>query len=262
MNTMKRIHLIHWNEIEAQERADRLRGLGYDVDYGMPNAAAIRALKENTPDVFIIDLSRLPSQGRDMGLVIRQSRVLRAVPIVFAGGQEDKIEMVKKFLPDAVYSAWADIRLALKSAIANPPSNPVVPRSALDGYAGAPLTKKLGLKPGCRVTLIDTPAGFKSLVGALPGGAKYVSRRSGAGDLIIWFAKTMVKLEREIGKIRMCMAPKAGLWICWPKKTSGVESDLSEKAVRRIGLASGLVDYKVCAIDETWSGLKFTRRKK
>jgi hypothetical protein len=227
---------------------------------GMPNAAAIRKLKDHKPDVFVIDLSRLPSQGRDVGLVIRQSRDLRYVPIVFVGGLPDKIQTAKKHLPDAVYTVWDSIETVVKNAIANPPENPVVPPTALDGYSSAPLPKKLGIKPKCRIMLVNVPSGFKKLIGKLPIGAKYVSQSDGDAHLLLWFVKSRLRLQNEIKTVSKSMAANGGLWICWPKKTSGAKSDLSETTVRIIGLQTGLVDYKICAIDSTWSGLKFARR--
>jgi len=257
----KRIYLIHWNATEAVERAALLRRAGFEVEYGMPNAAGIRALKENRPDAFLIDLSRLPSQGRDVALVIRQGKTTRNAPIVFAGGLPEKLQTVKKHLPDAVYSSWDTIPQAIRSAIAKPLSNPVVPRTSLDAYSGAPLPKKLGVKTDSRIMLIDAPTGLKSLIGPLPDGAKYISKRPNEGGLIIWFVKLETHLRSEIDTVSNLLADRGGIWICWPKKTSGVKSDLSEKMVRHIGLTSGLVDYKVCSIDDTWSGLKFARRK-
>jgi hypothetical protein len=256
-----RVFLIHWNASEASELAKRLAQVGYDVEFGMPNAAGIRALGDNPPDIFVIDLSRLPTQGRDVGLVIRQGRVTRLVPIIFVDGLPEKVDNVKKFLPDATYAKRDKLSAAIERAIANPPKNPVVPKTVLDAYSGTPLPKKLGLKAGCRIALINPPSGFKNLIGELPSGAKYISKQTGRGDLVIWFVKSLKDIQAEIIPVSKLLATRGGLWICWPKKTSDVKSDLSEKAVRQIGLASGLVDYKVCAIDQTWSGLKFARRK-
>src|SRR4030065_2975554 len=95
-----RVYLIHWNAGEAAERAAMLRRAGFAVESGTPNAAGIRALKDNPPDAFVIDLSRLPSQGRDVAFVIRQTKATRPAPIVFVGGAPQKIEMVMGFLPD------------------------------------------------------------------------------------------------------------------------------------------------------------------
>jgi CheY-like chemotaxis protein len=258
---MNLIYLIHWNAKEADEKAKRLIDMGYRAVCGMPNAAAIRKLRDDPPDAFVIDLGRLPTQGRDVALVIRQSPAIRHAPIVFVDGDSEKVSNVKKHLPDAVFTSWTSIKRSLEAALLNPPTSPVVPKSVLAGYSGTPLPKKLGIKPECKIMLIGPPAGFKELVGELPDSARYISKRADASDLIIWFVKSQRELEAEIRDVASLIAPQGGLWICWPKKTSGIKSDLSENWVRHIGLASGLVDYKVCAIDQIWSGLKFARRK-
>jgi hypothetical protein len=207
----------------------------------------------------VIDLTRLPSQGRDVALGIRQHKPLRRVPLVFVEGDPEKVGRIKKLLPDAHYTSWHGIRGTLKRAIANPPEDPVIPESNLAGYSGTPLPKKLGIKVGNVVALVDAPEGFEETLGTGPDGTVIRRQTRGKRDLTIWFTRSRKVLDRRIGK----MAEIAGnnLWIAWPKKTSRLASDLTQADVRRVGLAIGLVDYKVCAIDETWSGLKFTRRK-
>lgn len=257
----KRVYLIHWNEKESAERAAILQRLGYNVDFKIVDGPAIRALKDDPPDAFVIDLSRLPSQGRDVALLIRQGSTTRNAPIVFVGGRTDKIEMVKRSLPDAVFTNWENIESDLKAAISNPPKDPVVPKSALDGYSDAPLVKKLGIRPNSHILLIDAPSGFKKLIADLPHDVKFIEAHYNECDLIIWFVKTKVDLDQRLGSISKTIAPRGAIWICWPKKVSGIKSDLSQQVVRKAGLDIDLVDYKVCAIDSTWSGLKFTRRK-
>jgi hypothetical protein len=137
----------------------------------------------------------------------------------------------------------------------------VVPASQLAGYSGTPLPKKLGIKPEAEVLLLDAPDGFEDTVGELPPGATLRRDTPGPCDLVIWFVLSREDLERRIVEVAERAGP-GGLWIAWPKKASGVVTDVSETLVRETGLASGLVDYKVCAIDGTWSGLKFARRKK
>ncbi|MBM3773999.1 MAG: DUF3052 family protein [Acidobacteria bacterium] len=143
--------------------------------------------------------------------------------------------------------------------MANPPADPVRP-SLLAGYSGTPLPKKLGIKPDSVVWLASAPPDFAATLGELPQGAVLRHDSRGRSNLIVWFTRSRAELERSLAR----MAAKAGqgpIWIAWPKKTSGVASDLSEQCVRDAGLAHGLVDYKVCAIDPTWSGLLFTKRK-
>jgi hypothetical protein len=127
------------------------------------------------------------------------------------------------------------------------------------GYSGTPLVKKLGIKPASTLALLSAPDGFPRLLKGLPADLRLLGRRPAGADVTIWFVTRQRDLDRRIAEVAAAMGP--GLWIAWPKKTSGKPSDLTENLVRDAGLACGLVDYKVCAIDETWSGLKFARRK-
>jgi hypothetical protein len=128
------------------------------------------------------------------------------------------------------------------------------------GYSGTPLVKKLGIKPGARVALVGEPRGFRRELVGLPRDVALGTRPAGSPDLTVWFVKSVRELASGVPKMSRAMGQ--GLWIAWPKKSSALASDISETEVRAAGLAHGLVDYKVCAINDTWSGLKFARMKK
>ena len=127
------------------------------------------------------------------------------------------------------------------------------------GYSGTPLVRKLGIKPDATVVLVGAPTDFDETIGPLPEGARLVKR--GRGQLTIWFVRTSRDLQRGIGRA-VERAEDGPVWICWPKKASGVVTDVSEPVVRASGLGAGLVDYKICAVDETWSGLLFSKRRR
>ncbi|HEY6401952.1 MAG TPA: hypothetical protein VI479_11115 [Blastocatellia bacterium] len=260
---MRRICLIHWKAEEAEEKIAKLRAAGYEVDYGEMNQAALRACRNNPPSAFVIDLSRLPLQGRDVAMALRGYKNTRHTPLIFVEGEPEKIERIKVNLPDAVYTSWSRIRGSLKAAIAKPIASPIVPASNLAGYSGAPLPKKLGVKSNSTVALLGAPKDFEQTMGELPEGVKLKNRADRACDLIIWFVRMRAELYNRIKEMAELTGDDgaSGLWIAWPKKASGVASDMTETVVRETGLASGLVDYKVCAIDATWSGLKFAKRK-
>jgi len=257
---MRRIRLIHWNDVEARERAERLRSAGYRVDHGVLDATGLRGLRADPPDAVVIDLSRVPSQGRDVGLGIRMRKATRHVPLVFVGGVPETVARIKSLLPDAVYTTWEGIPSALAHAISHPPADPVVPDSTMAGYAGAPLPKKLGIKANALVGLIDAPEHFERALHDLPDGVVVRRDPKERSDITLWFVRSRQDLEAGIAEM-VPAAIKGGLWIVWPKKASGIPSDLSQGVVREIGLATGLVDFKVCAVDRTWSGLRFTVRK-
>ena len=257
---MPRIRLIHWNADEARANAKLLREAGHTVVHKPIDPAGFNELRRKPPAAMVIDLSRMPSQGRDLALAVRESGAARRLPIVFVDGDPEKVARIRKLFPDAVYATWRGIRGAVKRAIANPPADPVR-HDRMSAYSGTPLPKKLGIKEGSVVALVGAPADFDKTLGPLPEGARLVRRAAGKPDLAIWFAKSRKELERRI--VRLGALPGAGgLWIAWPKKSSGVSTDLDQNLVRRTGLASGLVDYKICAVDGTWSGLRFARRKK
>ncbi len=129
------------------------------------------------------------------------------------------------------------------------------------GYSGTPLVRKLGIKEGSTLALLDAPRGFRRELVGMPTGVR-VTQALGANppDLIVWFVMSGRALDVRMASVSRAMG--TGLWVAWPKKASGVVTDLTEDVVRAAGLANGLVDYKVCAVNATWSGLKFARRKR
>jgi len=134
------------------------------------------------------------------------------------------------------------------------------------GYSGTPLPKKLGLRPGARLGLVRAPDHFTDTLGDLPDGVSAVRLARGTSrfDVIVCFARSSKELARHLPALPARLLPAGGLWIAWPKKSakkaSGLATDLTETEVRARGLATGLVDNKVCAIDDTWSGLRFVVR--
>ncbi len=130
------------------------------------------------------------------------------------------------------------------------------------GYSGTPLPRKLGIKADHRVALINAPQGFDQTLGALPAGVETCTGLAGRDrfDVIVFFTKDRTALRRQFGRLARRLTPAGGLWISWPKKASGLETDLNENAVRKIGLDQGLVDNKICAVDGIWSGLRFVIR--
>jgi hypothetical protein len=130
------------------------------------------------------------------------------------------------------------------------------------GYSGTPLVKKLGIKEGFRAALVGAPDGFRRELEGLPRDVSFITSMHGQLDFVLFFAKTQTELVRNFSRLAARLAPAGMLWIAWPKKASGVPSDLSDGVVRQIGLDAGLVDVKVCAVNEVWSGLKFVIRVK
>ena len=129
------------------------------------------------------------------------------------------------------------------------------------GYSGKPLVRKLGLKSGT-IAVLDAPRGYARTLGKLPSGVTRRTSAVGPLDFIQFFTREKQQLERRFAALARALAPAGMLWISWPKRSSGVATDLTEDVIRAIGLAHGLVDVKVAAVDDVWSGLKFVRRLK
>jgi len=245
---MKTVCLFHWEPFELERRVRELEKVGYRVEPGDTNPEALRDMKKNPPAAVVIDLSRAPSRGRDVGIYVRHYKVMRCVPIIFVGGDPGKVAKIREHIPDAIYTRWGTIRRDLKRAIAHPPVAPVVPKSLLAGYSGTPLVRKLGIKQKSVVVLINAPLNVEEILVDLPDGVMIRKRLSKNNDVIIWFVKSQKELKNRMEEIASCVS-KGGLWIAWPKQSSQLSSDLSQKSVRDAGLNAGLVDYKVCAID-------------
>lgn len=125
---------------------------------------------------------------------------------------------------------------------------------AAAGYSGTPLAKKLGIKEGFKITLINQPGYYFSLFTDFPENVKVINKTS--VDLVHYFATEEKQLLKDILQLKSCIQPNGAIWISWPKKSSKVVTDVTEDVIRKIALENGLVDIKVCAVDETWSGLK------
>ncbi len=259
---MSKVWLVHWNAAEAAPKVARLRDAGFDAAHMLPQGSTPlrRALREDPPAAIVIDLGRLPTQGRDVGLWVRQAKSTRHIPVLFVGGEPEKVAAVRAALPDAVYAPWAEVERALRRVLASPPEVTVVPRSIFDVYAGTPLVKKLGMRPDSQVLLVDPPPDFEQALGDLPAGVRLSLDPAGRPDLVIWFARSAEGLDAGLKRL-LPLTEGADLWIAWPKQASGLKRGLTQPGVRRAGLALGLVDFKIVSVDATWSALRFTRRK-
>jgi len=259
---MARVRLVHWKAEEVPERAARLESAGYEVDGEVPGTSiGVKTLREDPPDAFVIDLGRLPSHGREVAFALRQSKALRTIPIVFVGGAAAKVAKVRGELPDAAYvDDWEGAAAAVAAAIAAPPADPVVPRSDSGSPSGRPLAQKLGIKEGTTIALLDPPEGVEATLAPLPEGVVLRHDNRGAREVTIWFATSRRELDKRFTAVAKAVG-EGTLWMAWPKRSSGVETDITEDVVREVALPAGLVDTKVCAIDATWSGLRLTKRR-
>jgi|ERR1044072_423610 hypothetical protein len=130
------------------------------------------------------------------------------------------------------------------------------------GYSGTPLAKKIGIKEGTRIALVNAPKDFQFEPKELPDNVEFVNATGKSLDIILFFVTTERALVKDFSKLAARLTANGMIWIAWPKKSSGVATDLSFERVQMIGLDAGLVDVKICAVDDTWSGLKFVYRLK
>jgi CheY-like chemotaxis protein len=256
-----RVHLVHWDPEDAAVRLRALRTAGYTVDYlpGVTGTPLMRALRSGQPDLFLIDLSRLPSHGREVAMALRTSPATRTIPIVFVAGDPDKVARLRELLPDAAYTTWGRVRTALTRARRAPPAAPVVPPDRL--YAGRTLAQKLGIAAGERVAVIGAPAGFDTTLGALPARVRLTAAIDLTCERFVWFLRRRAELHTALARLGAGLGGQV-VWLAWPKKASGVSTDLDGNVVRDAGLAAGLVDFKVCSVDQTGSGLAFKRARR
>lgn len=257
---MARVQLVHWNEAEGRARARELRAAGVRVEYETDAPAALRASKDEPPDAIVIDLTRLPSHGREMAWALRQSKKTRAIPLVFVGGAPEKLARIRAELPDATYTDWAGAAGAIERALATPLRAPVVPESK-HFYTSKPLAGKLGWKAGTTLALVDAPDGFERTLGQAPPGARLRRGARGKAALVLWFVRSDKELVRALPKWVAAARDGTRVWGAWPKKTSSIASDLTSERVRTAPHALGLVDFKICALDADWSGICFALRR-
>ena len=140
-------------------------------------------------------------------------------------------------------------------------ANTPVPAAAVAGYSGTPLARKLGIQPGQTIATVGAPGNYRDLVAPIPEDVTFVSRVTARVDITHLFATRLALLDRKLRALRQAMRDDATLWVSWPKKASGVETDITEDAIRAVALPLGLVDVKVCAVDNVWSGLKLVIRR-
>jgi hypothetical protein len=251
-----RVLVIHRDISEAAERARRLRDQGFDAEaYTSLGAKGFRGIRANPPAVALIDLTRLPSYGKAMAALMRRSPSLRTIPLVFIEGDPEKAAGVRELLPDAVIAPWPRIAAAIRRAIAQPPKSPLPP-----SVSGTSLTSKLGIRPGSLVALVRAPEGFETVLGPLPEGAA-IQKQTGEAGVVLMFFKSAAALGRELPAMPSLMRKGRKLWVLWPKQASAHAGDLTMVRIREMASPFGLVDYKVCAVDSTWSGMVLGLRR-
>jgi hypothetical protein len=241
--------VIHREPDEAAALAGRLRDRGIEArPYLSLGTRGFRSLREDIPDAILIDLTRLPSYGKAVAVLLRENKALGGIPLVFLTGDPKKTAAVKRVLPDATYSEWSEVATAVDKAIARPKTvkPPRRPSRTVE--------QKLGIAAGTRVALVHPPDDRK-----LPADA--LAAKPDQADVVMMWARTEASLERELPRLASIMTKGRRVWLLWPKRTSGIETNLTMYRVREMAQAHGLTDYKVCSVDEVWSAMAVGPRR-
>ena len=259
---MPSIRLVCWNQELARERARVLREAALTVDASpLEISGLIGRFRRKSPAAVLIDLDRLPSHGREVAIVLRNSKSTRYIPIVFAGGLAEKVERVRRELPDAVFTDWKKVVTAMKKAMKAAPVEPVQLVAHVQRYAGSSLVKKLGIKPGMKVTVLAAPDDFEGKLGELPEGVEFQPTVTRETALAIWFVRSRRELGAELEYLVARLPERGGVWVVHPKQGGRYRVDFNQRDVAATGFAAGLAICKVCAVDADWSGLMFRRKK-
>ena len=241
--------------------ADRLRDAGFAVEYAPKFAPAIfRDMRRTPPDAVVIDLSRLPSHGREIAIAMRGNKILRQIPILFLDGAPEKVEIARRQLPDAAYCQSSRLVTALRQCIRQGAVNPIVPTQMMERYAARTTALKLGIADGARVAVIDAPRDYARVLGVLPENVEFDEESWKGCAVTLWFVREPEAFLAALPRMRLAAA-HSRLWVAWPKKAAREDSPLREKVIREMAIESGLVDYKICSVDQTWSALCFAVKK-
>ena len=248
---MPRVLIIHRDLADAAARASRLCVQDIQAEpYASLGSKGFRHIRANPPDAIVIDLTVAPSYGRYMGAMIRESKSLRTIPLVFIEGDPEKTPKVREMLPDAVIAPWPKLPAAIDRAIRRAPADPLAPIPP-----NRSLLTKLGIDDGSGVAFLHAPKDF-----ALAKG-KWKRATIEAADVILAFYPNSAALSHDLPTLAGTLRKGLRLWIAWPKKAGPAATDLSMPRVREMAQLYGLTDYKVCALDEKWSGMVLGRRR-
>ena len=261
---MSLVRLICWKEDLARERAALLKAARLEVDASPLNTSRlIGRIMENPPSAIVIDLDRMPSHGLAVGVVLRRS-VIRAPHS--AGIRRRRGGKSRPHPPGIARCRLHSLerhRPSVRRAVKSAPADPVKPRPLMERYESSGLVRKLGLKPGMVCALIQAPEGFEESIDDLPEDSRISAedrRRTPASPSGSYAPARKWNSPPTAPALRLPQG--ASLWIVYPKRSGRYSADFTLTDVRAAALSVGLVDYKICAVDDDWTGLKFARRKK
>lgn len=256
---MPDVRVVHWRAAEAKPLIEACRRAGFEVDYTDGDGSAVcRAIRAKVPDVIVIDLSRLPSHGREVGVWLRGAKPTRKTPLVFVAGDELKIDGIRRLLPDANYCGLGTVGAVLKKVLTDAPkrsaADPVVPPGIMQRWTDKSAVQKLGIGAGAAVAVIEPPRDFPALLGVLPEPVEFQDEPA---PITLWFVHETEQLLGSLRRMR-ALAGRTKLWLLW-RKASG--NGITQNSLREATREVGLVDYKICSVDDRWSAMLFARKK-
>jgi hypothetical protein len=254
---VSRVRIVHWKPAEAGPLVDLCRACGFDVEYNDVEFPALaRLVRQNPPDALVIDLTCRPSHGRGTAVALRRTKYARHIPLIFVDGEPEKVDEVRKLLPDATFATRKQLCGRIKSACSKAVVVPVIPPDPMKRYASRTVAEKLGIKEGATVALVDPPRDYAAAIGELPADVELVEDPDSVHGLTLWFVSDSRVYQAGLRRMR-ALADRTRLWVVWRKGAK----DITQYVVRQAANDVGLVDYKICAMNEKWSAMALAPRK-
>ena len=256
---MPRVRIVHWKASQAAALVEACRACGFEVEYeDLKFADLAKAIRVRPPDALAIDLTCLPSHGREAATYLRRTKYARHIPLVFVDGPAEKVAVVRRQLPDATFTTLKRICTSIRQACARGvPADPVLPPGAMERYGSRTLAQKLGIKEGSTVGVMDAPRDYAAALGPLPEGVEIAEDPVAAQAITLWYVRDSREYQAGLRGMQE-IAGRTKLWVVWRK---GVNGGLTDRSVREAAIEVGLVDYKICAVNDQWSAIAFARRK-
>ena len=246
------VQVIHWKPEEAAGLLEACRAAGVEAECRPP-----QQLRQRLPDAVVIDLTRLPSHGREVGAWLRETKKTRHIPIIYVDGEPEKVERIRSVLPGAIFTSRSRLRSALQSALRKGAQNAALPPPAIVRFGGRTAAQKIGIKAGMKVAAMDAVAGYEELLGALPDEVEFFEDPAKPQDLTLWFIHDFDGLMSSLAGMRR-LASRTRLWIVWRK---GANRHVTYNSILKAGGEVGLVLSKLCAVNDTWSAVWLVQRK-
>ena len=249
--------LLRWKDSEIHGLAARLKNCTVTNYVPVPGEGMNGLQKYGLPDALVISLDRLPSHGRDIGYAFHKQKATRQVPLVYVGGDEDKIAKIRDLLPEASFTGWDRILATIHEAISNPAVTPPKPVRVV--ISEAPLHQKIGLKADMHIALMNAPAPLEKLVPGLPQGIRiYEQPAADEVAMTLWFVRSTDEFECDLPAIAAALGKKPRLWSFYQK---GSKKGFSWNGLLESAAIHRLSQFKIMRLNDVWTGVAFGRSR-